>query len=257
MTTYLYNTVSEAINDLTKRGYTTDFQLLADEECLLCNKTAARLSPNEFEIDETYRFEGNSDPGDEMIVFAVSSVKQKIKGIVVNAYGMYSDTATAKIVERLHQHIITKPIKRNALLTPLSHEHHHALLLCWKIRAGIKKNVDVIRIKKYIDWFYLNHLRPHLEVEELYLFPILGNENNHIKKVLADHQSLKRLFEEITATSENISQIEKELESHIRFEERVLFKEIQSVATLKQLEAINISHAEEKFCDNLSDTFWE
>lgn len=100
-----YETVSEAIKDLTKRGYTTDFEILTETECLICNKTSAQLSPDEFEIDETYRFEGSTDPGDEMIVFAISSLKHNLKGIVVNAYGMYSDSATSKIVERLRKHL--------------------------------------------------------------------------------------------------------------------------------------------------------
>ncbi len=99
-----YETVSEALNDLVKRGYTTDFSILAENECLVCNKTFIQLSPDEFEIDETYRFEGNSDPGDEMIVFAISSLKHNVKGTVVNAYGMYSDSSSSKIVEHLRKH---------------------------------------------------------------------------------------------------------------------------------------------------------
>jgi hypothetical protein len=100
-----YETVSEAVNDLIKRGYTVDLSILSEEDCLVCNDTSVQLSPDEFEIDETYRFEGSTDPGDEMIVFAVSSLKHDIKGVVVNAYGMYSDSATSKIVERLKNHI--------------------------------------------------------------------------------------------------------------------------------------------------------
>lgn len=96
-----YETVTEAVNDLTKRGYTTDFAILTDKECLVCNKTAKELSPDEFEIDETYRFEGMTDPGDEMIVFAISSKTHNIKGLVVNAYGIYSDAKTSKIMEHL------------------------------------------------------------------------------------------------------------------------------------------------------------
>ena len=105
MKKYSYDTVSEAINDLTKRGYITDFELLTEKECVVCHKTSTQLSPEEFEIDETYRFEGSTDPGDEMIVFAISSKKHNIKGIIVNAYGVYSDSATSKIVERLKKHI--------------------------------------------------------------------------------------------------------------------------------------------------------
>ena len=100
-----YETVSEAVNDLNKRGYVTDFSILVEKECLICNKTAAQLSPDEFEIDEIYRFEGMTDPGDEMIVFAISAIKHNMKGIVVNAFGVYSDSVTSKIIEQLHRHL--------------------------------------------------------------------------------------------------------------------------------------------------------
>lgn len=102
---YSYDTVSEAVNDLIKRGYTTDFNIHTEQECLVCTNTSAQLSPDEFEIDETYRFEGDTDPGDEMIVFAISSIKNEMKGVLINAYGMYSDSATSKIVERLQKHL--------------------------------------------------------------------------------------------------------------------------------------------------------
>ncbi|MBK8698612.1 MAG: phosphoribosylpyrophosphate synthetase [Saprospiraceae bacterium] len=100
-----YETASEAINDLVKRGYTLDFNLHEEEDCLICKETTAQLSPGEFEIDEIYRFEGNTDPGDEMIVFAISSRLDDAKGILVNAYGMYSDSNASIIVEKLKQHL--------------------------------------------------------------------------------------------------------------------------------------------------------
>ena len=100
-----YETVTEAVNDLIKRGYTTDFSIHTEKEKLICNQIAIELSPEEFEIDETYRFEGDTDPGDEMIVFAISAKHHNIKGIVVNGYGMYSDSASSKIVERLKKNL--------------------------------------------------------------------------------------------------------------------------------------------------------
>lgn len=105
MKNYAYDTASEAINALTKRGYITDFELFADKECLVCHTTSTQLSPDEFEIDEIYRFEGDTDPGDEMIVFAISSIKHNIKGIIVNAYGVYSDSVTSNIIKRLKRHL--------------------------------------------------------------------------------------------------------------------------------------------------------
>jgi len=152
---------------------------------------------------------------------------------------------------------IDKPIKRSEYLKPLSREHHHGLLFCWKIRVGFEKNVDVSRIKKYADWFYQNYLIPHFELEEQYVFPILGNENELIIKAVSEHEKLKQLLESNTEIQKNIGIIEKELESHIRFEERILFGEIQKIATAEQLQSIEINHSDEKFVDNMTDPFWE
>lgn len=97
-----YDTASEAINDLQQRGYTMDFSIMSNEDCLICRRTTTQLSPEDFEIDQFYRFEGNTDPGDEMIVYAISSPKFKVKGIVVNAFGMYADGASSAIVKKLN-----------------------------------------------------------------------------------------------------------------------------------------------------------
>lgn len=99
-----YDTVSEAMADLKKLGYTIDFSILTEKECLICHQTAITLSPDDFEIDNFYRFEGNSDPGDGMIVYAISSKIKSLKGIVVNAYGIYADNASSAIVKKLNTH---------------------------------------------------------------------------------------------------------------------------------------------------------
>lgn len=98
-----YETMSEAVNDLVKRGYDRDFNLTTDS--IECKEKQTSLKANEFEIDEVYRFEGDTDPADENVVYAISSMKNNMKGILVNAYGVYSDSASAEIVSKLHKHI--------------------------------------------------------------------------------------------------------------------------------------------------------
>ncbi|MCC6187305.1 MAG: phosphoribosylpyrophosphate synthetase [Chitinophagaceae bacterium] len=100
-----YETVSEAVNDLVKRGYTTDFNIHEDGDCIVCGSGAISLSAEDFDIDEIHRFEGMTDPGDEMIVYAISSERFGVKGVLVNAYGVYADTMTAKIVKHLNGHL--------------------------------------------------------------------------------------------------------------------------------------------------------
>lgn len=95
-----YDTVSEAVNDLKKRGYTVDFNLEADS--LICD--TGRCHPEDFEITEIYRFEGNTDPADEAIVYAIES-KGGLKGVLVNGYGISSDGLSDAMVKKLSTHL--------------------------------------------------------------------------------------------------------------------------------------------------------
>ena len=100
-----YDTLSEAVNDLIKRGYTTDFLLQEEKECLLCRNNSLALPPEDFSIDEVYRFEGMTDPADESIVFAISSEKHNVKGLVINSFGADFGYRSSKLVEHLKKHL--------------------------------------------------------------------------------------------------------------------------------------------------------
>lgn len=96
---YTYDTVSEAINGLKDRGYNLDFNLANDH--LYCSEPGIILKAQDFEIAEFYRFEGNSDPADEAIVYGIESRKGE-KGVLVNGYGAFGDTATDELIKKLH-----------------------------------------------------------------------------------------------------------------------------------------------------------
>lgn len=151
----------------------------------------------------------------------------------------------------------TKPIKRNESLKQLSRDHHYGLLLCWKIKTGFSKQVSYQRIKIYTDWFYEKHLFPHFETEEKYVFPVLGDKNKLIKQAIKEHRHITNLFHDQSNIESSLKQIQIVLEKHIRFEERILFNEIQNAASNEQLKNIQIFHSDEKFVDNLNDIFWE
>lgn len=150
-----------------------------------------------------------------------------------------------------------KPIKRNIHIQPLSRDHHHSLLLSWKIRKGFSKGIAPERIKKYTDWFFEHHILPHFEIEEAYLYPVLGDKNELVQKALAEHRRLKRLFEDENDLVKSLGLIEEELEQHIRFEERELFNAIQKEATEAELAIMAANHKDEKFQDNIEDEFWK
>ena len=97
-----FGTLSETINGLVQLGYTHDFNIIDD--CVVCHKTNITLSPEDFQIDHVYRFEGDSDPEYQSILYAISAIKFDIKGTLVNGYGPSSDEATSKLIAKLETH---------------------------------------------------------------------------------------------------------------------------------------------------------
>lgn len=96
-----FDTLVEALQDLTSRGYTLNFNI--DQDCLACPVPSLKLYPQDFEVTEFYRFEGPTDPADAAIVYAIEG-HNGTKGVLVNAYGVYSDPASAALMAKLHIH---------------------------------------------------------------------------------------------------------------------------------------------------------
>jgi hypothetical protein len=93
-----FETLTEALEDLRKRGYASDFNLQPD--AIACSALDLKLHPDDFHVDEIYRFEGMNDPDDSTILFAVSSM-EGVKGVIVDAYGAYTDSLTESMLHRL------------------------------------------------------------------------------------------------------------------------------------------------------------
>ncbi|MGS2737933.1 phosphoribosylpyrophosphate synthetase [Sinomicrobium sp. M5D2P17] len=94
-----FDTLSQAMNVLREEGYVEDFNL--KQNCLECRNGEYKIFHNEFEVDEYFRFEGMSDPGDSSILYAISSDKYKLKGQLVNGYGIYSESITDEMLEKI------------------------------------------------------------------------------------------------------------------------------------------------------------
>lgn len=94
-----FNTLLEAIQAYKEEGYTEDFNL--QENCMVCSNGKYKLKAGDFLIDKHYRFEDNTDPSDQSIIYAISSDKYDVKGILVNAYGIYSDDMASEMIEAL------------------------------------------------------------------------------------------------------------------------------------------------------------
>jgi len=154
------------------------------------------------------------------------------------------------------------PIKRHETIVQCSREHHYGLLLVWKIKQGIQKNIDPERISSYVLYFFENDFREHFRNEEDNLFSKLTDDNSLKIQALQEHQQIYSLIETIRNEKNSyplLVQFSALLEKHIRFEERILFSHIQEVVPENDL--LNIPahhHTDSNRVDDLwTDHFWE
>ena len=93
-----FETLSEAISHLKKNGYHEDFNLHPD--WIECIPLDLRLKPEQFHIDEVHRFEGMTNPDDNEVLYAISS-SGGVKGLLIDAYGVYSQSISPEMLQKL------------------------------------------------------------------------------------------------------------------------------------------------------------
>src|SRR5580765_5045535 len=97
-----YDTVTEAVQGLNARGYTINFNIAFDK--LICSENKYCLNPDQFEIVEVHRFEGETNPSDEDVVYAVESKEGNLKGVITSAFGIYADPVSNVLIQKLAMH---------------------------------------------------------------------------------------------------------------------------------------------------------
>ena len=93
-----YRNLIEAVNGLRSRGYNYDFNY--QNACLFCDKITEKFEAGDLKITEYYRFEGMSDPEDNSVIYAIES-NSGHKGIMIDAYGAYSDEHKAAFLSNI------------------------------------------------------------------------------------------------------------------------------------------------------------
>lgn len=75
--TYKYAPVLMAIQHIRNVGYDVDFNL--EENWLVCGGNSYAI--DDFEIEQVYRYEGDSNPSDEATVYGIAS-KDRLKRVL-------------------------------------------------------------------------------------------------------------------------------------------------------------------------------
>lgn len=94
-----YDTLSKAVDGLKEKGFTEELTLEPDG--IQVKEKDLKISPKEFEVKNTFRFEGMTNPGDSSVVYAITSEQHDVKGLLIEAYGTYADPLTSEMLEKL------------------------------------------------------------------------------------------------------------------------------------------------------------
>jgi len=90
----------EAINNLVKKGYTHNFSVSDDGR--LEEGNSLLFCPYEVELHEFHRFEGNTNPSDMSIIYAVQT-KTGLRGIVVDSFGVQGSETVSDFMNKVAQ----------------------------------------------------------------------------------------------------------------------------------------------------------
>lgn len=88
---YHYASVLKALEELRSMGFVIDFNR---QEAVILN------NPTQYQIVHIYRYEGQTDPDDQAIVYGIESTNGE-KGVFVAGFSANSENETAQILQNL------------------------------------------------------------------------------------------------------------------------------------------------------------
>ncbi|MHB8258467.1 MAG: phosphoribosylpyrophosphate synthetase [Acidiferrobacterales bacterium] len=90
-----YETLSEAITALKRRGYGVYFE--AFDGLISTPDHRKSFSADEVAVREHHRFEGTSDPDEMAVVYAIETA-DGTRGILIDAFGVYADPKLGRLI---------------------------------------------------------------------------------------------------------------------------------------------------------------
>ena len=94
----LMKTVMELTELLREEGFIEDFSI--QDDAIVRSKGGKEFSAEELIIEKTERYEGDSNPSDNAIIYALTA-KDGTKGLLIDSYGTYSDPKLAKVIAEI------------------------------------------------------------------------------------------------------------------------------------------------------------
>jgi iron-sulfur cluster repair protein YtfE (RIC family) len=153
-------------------------------------------------------------------------------------------------------------MKRHAALQPLSRQHHQGLLVVLLLKKGLAKKADPVVMNQFILAAWQQELNMHFEKEEQVLLPSSTGfiDQYLLDKLLLDHASIRQTIQRLATgkvSSDLITNFAQNLETHIRWEEKVLFPSIENILPANILNTLELEDVDQYNCIHFPVKFWE
>lgn len=93
------NSLSMVMAKAVKNGYTESFKVTS-KGIAAQSDLERTYAPDQITVVNFYRFEGESDPADESIMYQIET-NDGLKGVLVDAYGAYADEKTTVFMQQV------------------------------------------------------------------------------------------------------------------------------------------------------------
>lgn len=126
------------------------------------------------------------------------------------------------------------PGKRDPAFVPLSHDHHHALVIAMLLRRASDENAAGAA-HAFSD-FWHSDCSDHFEVEERELYPVFaqqfGEDSPLMQRALSEHAQIREAALAIEGSDSpggaELNRIGELLAGHVRLEEREIFPMLEA-----------------------------
>jgi hypothetical protein len=92
--------MASCVNKMKEEGYQEDFQV--SKQGLSTFNESKNFTPEQVKIVNFYRFEGESDPGDNTILYVIET-EDGTKGTLVDGYGAYASPEVSKFIVEVEE----------------------------------------------------------------------------------------------------------------------------------------------------------
>ncbi len=148
-------------------------------------------------------------------------------------------------------------LQRHAALAPFSRDHHLALQLARAIQIGGSRHLrdglprDRAALVAHVRRVFAEELEPHFGAEETVLLPAVAGRSEALdalaRAIVAEHVQMRAALDALTDREASAAAVDalldalgRQLEAHVRKEERELYEQIQAVLDEPALARISL-----------------